>query len=423
VHRFKQAATNLAPVSAQPFVEGRRLHHTDFGDGTHSEAGSPVLAAQQNKLGPRYAARSCIGCHTNNGRALPPGSSVAGLNAQFYVNSAPWADLHYTINGGPQQSFRMAHDDGTNKNSHVVANIPGGAAVQYHYTIGNGSGGASNTAPAQFTMSGGSTGGNGTYGHLVLAPAMSYVVKVGQVSGKAVTPHPELGRVLQPQSASGSPEGNVSISSWTTTNGTFGDGAAYQLRRPNYTFTGPVPASYSARIAPQLVGLGLLEAVAESTISGLADPNDGNGDGVSGRMQLVDDPQSGQTRVGLFTSAGCAKCHAPTLTTSQHHPRAELRSQTIRPYTDMLLHDMGPGLSDNLPEDGASGAEWRTPPLWGIGLTADVSGGEAYLHDGRARSLAEAILWHGGEATAAKEAFRTMTLANRAALLKFLQSL
>ena len=102
---------------------------------------------------------------------------------------------------------------------------------------------------------------------------------------------------------------------------------------------------------------------------------------------------------------------------------AELRSQTIRPFTDLLLHDMGPGLADNMGELNASGAEWRTSPLWNIGLTSRVSGGEAYLHDGRARNLSEAILWHGGEAEASKENFRTMSVADREALLQFLESL
>lgn len=125
----------------------------------------------------------------------------------------------------------------------------------------------------------------------------------------------------------------------------------------------------------------------------------------------------------LFTNAGCAKCHTATLTTSQYHPNAELRSQTLHAYMDLLLHDMGSGLADNLGEGQASGAEWRTAPLWGIGLTAGVSGGEAYLHDGRARSLSEAILWHGGEAQTSRNAFASMSVADRDALLKFLQSL
>jgi CxxC motif-containing protein (DUF1111 family) len=248
------------------------------------------------------------------------------------------------------------------------------------------------------------------------------------------------------------------------------------------------------------VGLGLLEAVAETTIAALADPSDANQDGISGRVQQISDPETGDTRLGRFThkaasarlshqiasalntdmgvttpvfpahdgetttstpevstaeldqmtryvallgvgarrnladpqalrgeqvfaSSQCVKCHTPDMTTGPHHPMAELRNQTIRPYTDMLLHDMGPGLADNMGEGGASGSEWRTPPLWNIGLTAGVSGGEAYLHDGRARTLEEAILWHGGEAEASKEAFRTLPVADRAALIKFLKSL
>jgi CxxC motif-containing protein (DUF1111 family) len=125
----------------------------------------------------------------------------------------------------------------------------------------------------------------------------------------------------------------------------------------------------------------------------------------------------------LFASAGCVQCHTPALKTSAYHPLAELRNQTIRPYTDLLVHDMGKGLADNLAEGNASGAQWRTPPLWGTGLTRGVSGGEAYLHDGRARDLSEAVLWHGGEGEQAREQFRKMSAADRAALLRFLRSL
>jgi CxxC motif-containing protein (DUF1111 family) len=143
--------------------------------------------------------------------------------------------------------------------------------------------------------------------------------------------------------------------------------------------------------------------------------------GLTARRDLSDaQALQGET---LFTSTGCAKCHTTTMATSPTHPYWELRNQTIHPYTDLLLHDMGAGLADTLGEAGASGAEWRTPPLWNIGLTAGVSGGENYLHDGRARSLSEAILWHGGEGEAAKEAFRNLSSAQRAALIKFLQSL
>lgn len=404
-HRFKQTSGNISPTNAQPFMLGRRLHHTDFGDGSHSEAGNPTFTEHVGQLGPKFIARSCVACHVNNGRALPP-------------------------------------------------------------AIG--------------------------------APMLQTVVKVG--SNAAGSPHPTLGSVLQPQSASGPVEASATIASYTTNNLQYGDATPYSLRKPNYIFQGATPAFFSARLAPPLVGLGLLEAVSETTIAALADPDDANTDGISGRIQTVIDPETGHQRLGrftskagkarlshqiaaalntdmgvttaifpifdgestgggpeltpadldlmtryvallgvgarrdltnaealqgeqLFTTALCVKCHMPTLTTSPYHPMTELRSQTIRPYTDLLLHDMGPGLADNMGEGNATGSEWRTPPLWNIGFTAGVSGGEAYLHDGRARSLEEAILWHGGEAEASKESFRTMSGVDRAALIKFLKSL
>ncbi len=404
-HRFKQTAGNIAPVSAQPFMLGRRLHHTDFGNGAHSEPGNPIFSEQIGKLGPKFIARSCVECHVNNGRALPP-------------------------------------------------------------TIG--------------------------------APMFQTVMKIGGDAGGA--PHPALGSVLQPQSISGPAEAGATIASYTTTTGQYGDGTSFSLRKPNYSFQGVTPAFFSARLAPPLVGMGLLEAVSESTITALADPNDSNGDGISGRAQTLLDPETGVSRLGrftgkagkarlshqiasalntdmgvttaifpnpdgtttgaapelspadldkitryvallgvtarrdladtqaqrgalLFTTAQCVKCHTPDLTTGPYHPVTELRSQTIHPYTDLLLHDMGPGLADTMGENGASASEWRTPPLWSIGLTAGVSGGEAYLHDGRARSLEEAILWHDGEAAAAKETFRTLPSADRAAIIRFLKSL
>jgi CxxC motif-containing protein (DUF1111 family) len=406
-HRFKQMAGNIAPVSAQPFMLGRRLHHTDFGDGSHSEPGNPAFETQAGKLGPHFVARSCIACHVNNGRALPP-----------------------AVEGAMFQS----------------------------------------------------------------------VIKVG--SDAAGAPHATLGSALQPQTVRGEAEGSAVIASWTTIEGRYGDGTAYTLRQPVYAFQDAAPPHFSVRLTPQLVGLGLLEAVSESTVIAMADPDDGDKDGISGRVQIVTDPETRDRRLGrfgykasqarlshqiahalnsdmgvitsifpafdgeeitktprpevadgdlaaltrylavlgvsarrdltneealrgeqLFTATGCAKCHTPKLATGAHHPFAELRSQTIRPYTDLLLHDMGPGLADNMGEHTATGSEWRTAPLWSIGLTPGVSGGEAWLHDGRARTLAEAILWHGGEAESARESFRALPAADRAALIRFLNSL
>lgn len=135
-------------------------------------------------------------------------------------------------------------------------------------------------------------------------------------------------------------------------------------------------------------------------------------------------PRDGQALRGrhLFDDFHCSTCHVPTLVTGDH-PIAALAHQTIHPYTDLLLHDMGDLLTDERPDFEAMGREWRTPALWGIGLAQLVQDGVTFLHDGRARTLAEAILWHGGEAMAAREAFRTANQADRDALIAFLLTL
>lgn len=136
----------------------------------------------------------------------------------------------------------------------------------------------------------------------------------------------------------------------------------------------------------------------------------------------IDDPQVQQGK-GLFHEAGCQRCHIPSFTTAANAAEPELVSQVIRPYTDLLLHDMGKGLADDRPEFLANGREWRTPPLWGLGLTETVSGHTRFLHDGRARSSLEAILWHGGEAEGARKAVMDFDAEQRAALQSFINSL
>jgi CxxC motif-containing protein (DUF1111 family) len=141
---------------------------------------------------------------------------------------------------------------------------------------------------------------------------------------------------------------------------------------------------------------------------------------VPGRTQM-DDPMVKKGEM-LFTQASCAVCHVGALKTGSHPVKA-IAHQTIHPYTDLLLHDMGESLADGRPDFEATGNEWRTPPLWGLGLTQTVLPYAGYLHDGRARTLEESILWHGGEAEQSKEMFRKMDTTDRTALLQFLNSL
>lgn len=337
-------------------------------------------------------------------------------------------------------------------------------------------------------------------------PSTGFLLRLGLLTPSGtLQPEPTYGHQLQDNAIMGlTAEGQFTIT-YEEIPGTFADGTPYSLRRPTYTFANLAAGNMAAgvlispRVAPQMIGLGLLEAVPEATLRGLADPDDANGDGISGRVNEINGaagrfgwkanqptlwaqtaaaflgdmgittslhptdlcetaacttlPNGGSPEIsdedlakvvlyvsslavpgrrawdtpevlrgkGLFMQANCHLCHIPSLETGEH-PLAALSHQRIFPYTDLLLHDMGPGLADGRPDFLATGSEWRTPPLWGIGLIETVNDHTYFLHDGRARTLTEAILWHGGEAEASMEAFRQMTAAERKDLIRFLES-
>lgn len=328
-------------------------------------------------------------------------------------------------------------------------------------------------------------------------------------------PEPTYGDQLQGKAIFGVKSEGFARITYVEKAGTFADGTAYSLRVPSYTIEdlnyGPLAPGLmiSPRTAPALVGLGLLEAIPESAIVALADPDDRDGDGISGRVNHVWDVKKGAPGVGrfgwkansptleqqnagafngdmgitsaffpnescmpsqklcvdaptgptpqlrnsleldvtfytatlavpgrravsdpavrrgrkLFGEARCTSCHVPKAETGVLEGFPEVSNQTIAPYTDLLLHDMGEELGDGRPDFEASGTEWRTPPLWGVGLVHVVNKHELYLHDGRARGFAEAILWHGGEGARSRDAFKAMSKDDRDALLAFLRSL
>ncbi|MBC9252065.1 thiol oxidoreductase [Pseudomonas alcaligenes] len=330
-----------------------------------------------------------------------------------------------------------------------------------------------------------------------------------------VIAEPVYGGQLQDMSNPGTaPEGKVRVN-YSTVAVSFADGTRVELRQPQlqisklgYGAMRP-DTQFSVRIAPPMIGLGLLEAIPESALLANADPDDRDGDGIRGVANRVWDDARGTTVLGrfgwkagqpslaqqnahafandmgltsslvvhddctasqfdcrnavnggepevsdsiaasvlfytrnlavparrnvddlavrqgkqLFHEAGCQKCHVPSFTTAATAAEPELTNQTIRPYSDLLLHDMGDGLADQRSEFQANGRQWRTAPLWGIGLTEVVSGHTQFLHDGRARNLLEAILWHGGEAEPAKQYVLTYDAEQRNALLAFLNSL
>ena len=407
---------------------------------------APATTRASDGLGPMFNARACSDCHPGNGRGHPPGEAGPGRADMGMA-------LHLSV---PADPARLAPD---------------------------------------------------------LAAIAGWI---------ATAPEPVYGRQLQDRALTGmAPEGQIALT-WVEEPVTLAGGEVVSLRRPRVGVTdlaqGPLAAEVmlSARVAPQLVGLGLLEAVPAADILALADPEDRDGDGISGRAALASVPgrglmlgrfgakaaapdlihqaatafsndlglstplrpdpygdcsvaetacrsaATGETpdlrdgrevsgeSLGLvslylaslgvpprrgaeesavtegkaaFYAAGCPACHHPAFVTGRLGAEPWRSFQLIWPYSDLLLHDMGEGLADNRPEGVATGREWRTAPLWGIGLTRTVTGTETYLHDGRARSLMEAVLWHGGEAQAARDSVVSMPKATRNALIRYLESL
>ena len=416
---FALAAANLNSRERLTFEIGDSFF-------TQNWVTAPASTEARDGLGPTFNAQSCSSCHTLDGRAEPPADNDDPERGLLFRFSIPGVD---PVTGGP---------------------LP-----------------------------------DPTYG--------------GQLQDRAILKVPPEGRFLI---------------NYREIPGEYEDGAPYTLLAPEYSFAdlafGPTHPNLliSPRIAPAVFGGGLLEAIPDADILALADPDDADGDGISGRanmvwsvrdratelgrfgwkanvptleqqiagafhgdigitsplfesencpetqtdcqkalnggvpeipparlakvvfynqtlavpaMRDVDDPQVRQG-AGLFLEAGCAACHTPSHTTGEH-PVPAVSGQVIFPYTDMLLHDMGDGLADGRPDFLAGGSEWRTPPLWGIGLIENVNNHTRLLHDGRARNVAEAILWHDGEGLAAREEFRKMSREEREALLRFLESL
>lgn len=539
-HRFKQTAGNISTTSGHSFMHGRRLHHTDFITGAHSEPDNPAFLAHAGIAGPQFAATDCVSCHVNNGRSLPPTVGMPFDGAAIYLaadaSGTPHPILGETLQpysgSGPQEALRIEAEDYSGSSGisiepcldtgggynitdvdtgdwviypdqPLVVETPGPLDAEFRLAATTAGrlrlesiGGAVEYAVIPVPDTGGDQNWQTVTTTLNL-PVGTYTFAINAQVGGWNLNWFRVGR----ESSGATGEGEAILESWETFPGTYGDGTPYELRRPVIDFEGITPEYHAVRTAPPLVGLGLLEAVDEETILEFADPCDDDEDGISGRARFVSDPTSPRrTLLGRFTAkgrqasvlhqiahalnrdmgvtttifpvlddgtttaepelgdeeldlmnrytallgvaarrdltdedalrgevlfaeAGCVACHRPEMVTGDRHPYGELRNQTIRPFTDLLLHDLGEGLADPMAEGEATASEWRTAPLWNIGLTAGVSGGEAYLHDGRARTLAEAILWHGGEAEASREAFRTMSAADRDALIAFLRSL
>lgn len=364
---------------------------------------------------------------------------------------------------------------------------------------------------------------------------LSFVVRLGSKDEAITSVDPVYGGQIQPRSTSYrltdeaitkqfSYTDNVGeawlLTQYTKVQGQFLDGETYELLKPNYRLTqlayGELAPhiGISVRLAPNIFGMGLLNAISVDDLLSQEDINDSNNDGISAKYNRVPNAITNDIEVGrfgfkakqpnlhqqvaaafrddigitnssfpnesctpkqtacnyaveygghnaenleipdnrlsltvsfnellgvpparkladkkiqsgreVFYQLNCQQCHTPSYVTDEAYPVKALAKQTIWPYTDLALHDMGEGLADGVNEFKASGQEWRTPPLWGIGLQQHMTGQQRFLHDGRARTIEEAILWHGGEAEAAKKAYTTLNKQQRNTLISFIKAI
>lgn len=435
---FQQPHNFVGMQNMQRFVEGRRLLHTNFTTGAHNEPGNDPYAGAMNLQGGRFNQSACIGCHVNNGRSPAP------------------AAINQRLDGMAVRVARV-------KDGQQLPHPTYGTTVQMNALSSNGT-------PQNWGTGVRVTGFETRV--VTLADGTSVELRKPKVAFDGPTPDITSLRAAQPMIGTGLleaiPEADILARVRTSPDqdgvkgtanfvydpetgavrlGRFGWKAAKATLRhqsaaalmQDMAVASPVYPNLSCDAnpagcasAPKQKGisetdlqkithyLALLAVPAQRSLPS------GFPKGVAPLDEHRVDTQQVQAGGKLFEAMRCVACHTASMKTGSTHLFAELRDQTIRPYTDLLLHDMGEGLADAYAEGQATGSMWRTAPLWGIGYTEKVMGKEGqvgYLHDGRARSLTEAILWHGGEATAARQRFEKLPKNDREALLAFLRSL
>lgn len=437
---FQQPHTHTGMQNMQRFMEGRRWIHTNMWTGDHNEEGNDRNEKAVGLQGPHFNQSSCFACHINNGRGLAPTTinqrldTMAVRTATTDANGKQLPHPTYgmtaqmngrsLITGAPQDwgtSVRVAGFDVK------TVTLADGTAVELRKPKVSFDG----PTPSVFSLrSAQPMIGMGLLEAIPDADILSRVRATPDadgVKGQANYAYdPETGAVRLGRY--GWKASKVSLRHQAA-------GAALldmSVTSPVYPnrdcLAGPAKCT-SAKVEPGISEddlklitryLGLLGVPAQRSLAS------GFPKGVAPLPYLDVNPTQVATGAKIFESNRCTACHTSAMKTGAGSELAEVRNQTIRPYTDMLLHDMGPDLADNLVEGQATGSMWRTSALWGIGYTERVAGSAGkvgYLHDSRARTLLEAILWHGGEATTSRQRFEALSKEDRDALLAFLGSL
>lgn len=413
---YADPASNLAGSRLDAFNLGHAIFNRNW-------VTAPATTTDLDGLGPLFNQRSCSSCHSRDGRSNPFDMSGA-LLGMLYRLSVPGVDP----NGGPEGDPVY----GTQLRPYGILGVPGDGTPVVTYaevpgTYGDGS--AYSLQAPTHTIDAWSYGAPGQ--GLMISPRTGPAV-FGLGLLEAVSESDILANVR-----SDDPDGVVGKANyvWDTA------GAVARLGRFGWKANQPSIAQQTQGALNGDIGITSPLYPDESCTATMtacnAAPRGGQPDIDGDRLAALifymqtlavparRDVSDGKALHGeqLFTEFGCARCHVPTYTTGTLDGVPEVSGQKIHPYTDLLLHDLGPDLADGRPDYLATGSEWRTTPLWGLGLLMQVNGHDLLLHDGRARGISEAILWHGGEAKTARERFRQASADDRDALLSFLNSL
>lgn len=459
-----QVSPNIAGRNIQPFVEGRRLFHSSFLTGAHVEAGNPTLFnTLAGRAGPKFQEAACIQCHTNNGKSSPgmntPLANMVVLTGDTDASGGVTVDRRF---GGRIWQGLVTDAGKTYDGRNGVLKVTG-----YRNTDGKYPDGTAYTLQTPIYALTDVNGNSLPMPERMSVRASPHLVGMGLLEAvpesalaalaraSASDPDGTVGRLQIVPDAHNPAIPRVGRFGWKATSSTVQQQTVDALSGDMGVTTSLLPKHFCGRAisdggcraadanSPELGDtevklithyLSLLGVPARRHFAGqqylgvpaptIVDQLASNPGAVTAAEQAERTAQDRVARGGrLFAQARCTSCHAASLTTGGAHKFAELRNQLIHPYTDLLLHDMGVGLADNYPQGKASGAEWRTAPLWGLGLLASIDPQTRYLHDGRARSIEEAILWHGGQGGAARDRFKAMQADDRKQMIEFVKSL
>jgi len=439
LYMFQQPHNHVGMQNMQRFVEGRRLLHTNFSNGRHNEPGNDRYDAAIGLQGQHFNASSCIACHTNNGRSPAPAAinqRLDGMAVRVANTGADGQQLPHPTYGTTVHMNALSND-GTPQNWGTNVRVTGfdtrtvaladGTRVELRKPKIAFDGAVPDTISLRAAQP-------------MLGVGLLEAVPEADILARARTGPDQDGVrgvanfVYDPES------GAVRLGrfGWKASKASLRHQSAIALLQ-DMAVTSPVYPNRSCDANPATCDSapkqkGISESDLQSITNYLAllavpaqrSLESGFPKGVAPLDEHRVDTRQVATGAKLFEAMRCVACHTASMKTGSNHLFAELRDQTIRPYSDLLLHDMGPGLADGYKEGQASGSMWRTAPLWGIGYSEKVMGKDGqvgYLHDGRARSLTEAVMWHDGEAAAARQRFEKLATAEREALLAFLRSL